>query len=140
MSSMVINPVSPGGYELYLYFVSIPYGAKHEKYFLLTADHFAPLTVVFCLSLCPSTFGNFVTYDCVKSLNVRQHLWGKIVCPPREKPTVLVFHCCSKQITMFLVAENNTNISSCSSGTRTPKMGLTGLRSCKHGCVSLWRL
>lgn len=40
---MAINSVSPGGYELYLYFLSIPYGAKHKKHSLLTADHFAPL-------------------------------------------------------------------------------------------------
>ena len=57
--NIAINPVSPWGYELCLYFFSVLYGAKHEKDSVLTADHSTPLTLICSLSLCLSSFGNF---------------------------------------------------------------------------------
>ena len=54
---MALSPIFPVGYKLYLYLFSFLYDAKHEKHALPTADPFAPLTLVFSLSLCLSLFG-----------------------------------------------------------------------------------
>lgn len=94
---MAINPVSLGGYDLYLYFFSILYRPKHEKHSLLTANHFAPLILVFSLSLCLSPFGNVVTHDGMKSQTagtISEAKWSVSLC--LERPSVLVFYCCYK--------------------------------------------
>lgn len=126
---MAINPVSLGGYDLYLYF-SILYRPKCEKHSLLTANHFASLILVFSFSLCLSPFGNSLTRDGVKSQTagtISEARWSVSLC--LERPSVLVFYCCYKQIVTNLEAENNTNVLSYTPGIQTSKMGFTGLKS-----------